>query len=135
MKTEAMVLDRHGGPEVLERRELEIADAGPREVLVRVRSAAVGWVDLLMSSGQYQHLASPPYVPGLESTGEVVAAGAEARRRADCPAADDPFEGLAERLLVLGLLERTPQAGYRLSPAGLPLADHVAKQFLALSTE
>ena len=68
------------------------AALGPREVLVRVRSAAVGWVDLLMSSGQYQHLASPPYVPGLESTGEVVAAGAEAARRA------------GERVIVDGLL-------------------------------
>ena len=47
----------------------------PGEVLVRVVSAAVGWVDLLMSSGQYQHMPSPPYVPGLEGAGEVVATG------------------------------------------------------------
>jgi NADPH2:quinone reductase len=53
----------------------------PRDVVVRVRSAAVGWVDLLMSSGQYQHMASPPYVPGLESTGEVVWVGAEVTSR------------------------------------------------------
>jgi hypothetical protein len=35
----------------------------------------------------------------------------------------------------LGQLERSDRGGYRLSPTGLPLADHVAKQFLALSTE
>jgi NADPH2:quinone reductase len=46
-------------------------------VLVRVRSAAVGWVDLLMASGQYQHVATPPYTPGLESAGEVLAVGDE----------------------------------------------------------
>lgn len=51
----------------------------PNEVLVRMRSAAVGWVDLLMSSGQYQHLAEPPYTPGLEGTGEIVAMGAEVK--------------------------------------------------------
>lgn len=60
---------------------IDAAAIGPREVLVRVRSAAVGWVDLLMSSGQYQHMAEPPYVPGLESTGEVLAIGADVSER------------------------------------------------------
>jgi NADPH2:quinone reductase len=48
----------------------------PHEVIVEVRSAAVGWVDLLMLSGQYQHEARPPYTPGLEYAGEVSWAGA-----------------------------------------------------------
>jgi NADPH2:quinone reductase len=52
---------------------------GPDEVLVGVRSAAVGWVDLIMSSGLYQHLVQPPYTPGLEFAGEVLAVGAEVR--------------------------------------------------------
>ncbi len=46
------------------------------EVVVRVRAASVSWVDLLMTSGQYQHMPSPPYVPGIESAGEVAWAGA-----------------------------------------------------------
>lgn len=50
---------------------------GPREVLIAVRSCAVGWVDLLMMSGQYQHMPDPPYTPGLEFAGEVAALGAE----------------------------------------------------------
>jgi NADPH2:quinone reductase len=54
---------------------------GPRDVIVAVRSAAVGWVDLLMTSGQYQHMPKPPYTPGLESAGEVVWAGSEATAR------------------------------------------------------
>ncbi|MEZ4222837.1 MAG: NADPH:quinone oxidoreductase family protein [Polyangiaceae bacterium] len=48
---------------------------GEHDVVVRVRSAAVGWVDLLMTSGQYQHMPSPPYTPGLEGAGDVVWAG------------------------------------------------------------
>jgi NADPH2:quinone reductase len=84
-----VVKELYESPEEALERSFEVEDApprdaaalGPREVLVRVRSAAVGWVDLLMSSGQYQHLAAPPYVPGLESTGEVLATGAEATRR------------------------------------------------------
>lgn len=50
---------------------------GPHEVLIAVRSCAVGWVDLLMMSGQYQHMPDPPYTPGLEYAGEVAALGSE----------------------------------------------------------
>ena len=50
---------------------------GPREVLVEVRAAAVGWVDLIMASGQYQHVPAPPYTPGLEYGGVVAEVGAD----------------------------------------------------------
>jgi len=52
---------------------------GARDVLVEIRSAQVGWVDLLMTSGQYQHLPKPPYVPGLEYAGVVAWAGADVK--------------------------------------------------------
>ncbi len=55
------------------------ATLSPRDVIVAVKSAAVGWVDLLMTSGQYQHMAKPPYTPGLESSGVVVWRGPEAQ--------------------------------------------------------
>src|SRR5205807_9780888 len=45
----------------------DLSTLAPDDVIVAVKSASVGWVDLLMTSGQYQHLAKPPYVPGLES--------------------------------------------------------------------
>lgn len=56
------------------------ADLGPRDVLLRVRSCAVGWVDLIMTSGQYQHMATPPYTPGLEFAGDVLWVGPEVER-------------------------------------------------------
>lgn len=56
------------------------SDLAPDDVVLRVRSCAVGWVDLLMMSGQYQHMANPPYTPGLEFAGEVVAVGAQVTR-------------------------------------------------------
>jgi len=49
---------------------------GPRDVVVAVKSASVGWVDLLMTSGQYQHMPKPPYCPGLEYAGVVAWKGA-----------------------------------------------------------
>ncbi len=53
------------------------ATLGPRDVIIAIKSAAVGWVDLLMTSGQYQHMPEPPYCPGLEYAGVVAWAGAE----------------------------------------------------------
>src|SRR5688500_11539404 len=53
------------------------AALGAGEAIVAIRSASVGWVDLLMTSGQYQHMPTPPYVPGLEYAGVVAWKGAE----------------------------------------------------------
>ncbi len=65
---------------------------GPREVSIAIRSCAVGWVDLLMMSGQYQHMPDPPYTPGLEYAGEVADVGAEVTRCAvGDPVIVDPF--------------------------------------------
>ncbi|MBS2030843.1 MAG: NADPH:quinone oxidoreductase family protein [Deltaproteobacteria bacterium] len=58
---------------------IDTAALQPGDLVVQVKSAAVGWVDLLMTSGQYQHMPKPPYTPGLECSGEVIWAGAEAR--------------------------------------------------------
>lgn len=46
------------------------------DVVIAVCSAAVGWVDVLMACGQYQHVPELPYTPGLEFAGEVVDVGA-----------------------------------------------------------
>ena len=50
------------------------------EVLIEIKSASVGWVDLLMTSGQYQHMPNPPYCPGLEYSGVVAAVGPDVNR-------------------------------------------------------
>ncbi|HRH00565.1 MAG TPA: NADPH:quinone oxidoreductase family protein [Polyangiaceae bacterium] len=71
-------------PEAIERIALEpmppidLAALSPRDVVVQVKSASVGWVDLIMTSGQYQHLPKPPYTPGLEYAGVIAWLGPEA---------------------------------------------------------
>ncbi len=55
---------------------IEVAPPGPAQVLVRVRSAALNFPDLLMTEGKYQYKPSLPYVVGTEGVGEVVACGA-----------------------------------------------------------
>lgn len=62
--------------ELREQASPPVDELQPTDVVIAVRSAAVGWVDLLMTSGLYQHMASPPYTPGLEYAGEVAWIGA-----------------------------------------------------------
>ena len=67
------------------------AGLGARDVVVEVKSAAVGWVDLIMASGQYQHVPEPPYTPGLEYAGVVAAAGSDAGVAIGARVMVDPF--------------------------------------------
>jgi NADPH2:quinone reductase len=66
--------------DLVEQPALDALSLAPTDVIVAVRSAAVGWVDLLMTSGQYQHMAQAPYTPGLEYSGTVVSIGSEVDR-------------------------------------------------------
>jgi oxygen-independent coproporphyrinogen-3 oxidase len=54
----------------------------------------------------------------------------EARRRAGFASEHDPAQAIALRLVELGLLARDGER-FTLTPRGLPLADHVARQFLS----
>lgn len=69
---------------------LDMPDPGPGQVLVRMRAAALNFADLLMTQGRYQETPPLPFIPGLEGSGEVLAAG--------------PDVGLApgSRVIVLG---------------------------------
>ena len=77
----AVVINRFGGPEVLEIEDVPTPQPGPEEVLVHVRSTALNRADLLQRQGRY---AAPPGVaqniPGLEFAGEVAELGANSQR-------------------------------------------------------
>jgi NADPH2:quinone reductase len=77
------------------------AKLGSGDVIIAIRSASVGWVDLLMTSGQYQHLPKPPYCPGLEYAGEVVWTG---------PGAGDRIK-VGDAVLVDGFLSGPRSVG------------------------
>lgn len=91
-------------------------EPGPAEVLIAVKAAAVGWVDLLMTSGQYQHVPEPPYTPGLEFAGEVVAVGSDVD--ASLVGAEVLADGLLTGPRSLGAHRRYGGfASYALAPA------------------
>ncbi len=67
------------------------AERSPGEVIVEIKSASVGWVDLLMTSGQYQHMPKPPYTPGLEYAGVIAWAGTQSGAKVGAEVLIDPF--------------------------------------------
>jgi NADPH2:quinone reductase len=54
---------------------LETPIPGPGEALVAVRAASVNFPDILMCQGRYQFRPEPPFVPGLDFAGEILAFG------------------------------------------------------------
>lgn len=76
MQTEAMVLDRHGGPEVLERKTIDLGPLGPREVRVRVRAIAMNHMDLWVRRGGPAFKVQYPHRLGCDVSGEIDAIGA-----------------------------------------------------------
>ena len=70
---QAVHVTRHGGPEVLETVTVEDPTPGPGEVLVRVGGVGVNFIDTYLRSGYYP--SHPPYIPGSEGAGTVVAVG------------------------------------------------------------
>ena len=72
----AMVCEAFGGPEVLALRDVpDPPPPSPGEIAVRIRARGVQYVDVLMLAGKYQFRPEPPFIPGGEAAGEVVAVG------------------------------------------------------------
>ncbi|MGH7042943.1 MAG: NADPH:quinone oxidoreductase family protein [Acetobacteraceae bacterium] len=72
----AMVCEAFGGPDVLALRDVpDPPPPGPGEVQLRLRARGVQYVDVLMLAGTYQFRPDPPFIPGSEAAGEVLAVG------------------------------------------------------------
>ena len=68
----ALVIERPGGPEVLQMKEKDDPLPGSGEVRVRVRAVGVNRADVLQRLGRYPSPADVPAdIPGLEFAGEI----------------------------------------------------------------
>ena len=52
-------------------------DIGPRQLRVRVLAAPANFPDVLLCRGEYQVRPDPPFTPGVEACGEVLAVGSQ----------------------------------------------------------
>ncbi|MHA7649950.1 NADPH:quinone oxidoreductase family protein [Mycobacterium sp. ML4] len=71
----AILCNAYGPPEDLVLSEVADPAPAPGQVLVRVHAAAVNFPDVLFIAGKYQVKIPPPFIPGNEIAGEVVAVG------------------------------------------------------------
>jgi NADPH2:quinone reductase len=71
--TDALVVTKHGGGEVLDIQPREIGQPGPGQLLVQVAAAGVNFIDVYQREGIYP--TTPPFVLGSEGAGIVLAAG------------------------------------------------------------
>lgn len=69
----ALLVTRHGGPDVLQVRDVPEPAAGPGQVLVEVGASGINFVDVYFRTGAYP--AQPPFVLGTEGAGTVAALG------------------------------------------------------------
>jgi len=76
----AVEITKPGGPEVLKPTRRPVPEPEPGEVLVRVTAAGVNGPDLMQRKGLYPAPPGASDLPGLEVSGEVVAAGDRVKR-------------------------------------------------------
>src|SRR6266571_2109343 len=74
-----VVGERMGGPEVLAVAEREAPRPGPGEVVVEVAAAGVNYMDIYQREGVGNYRTEPPFVPGAEGAGTVIAVGEDVK--------------------------------------------------------
>jgi NADPH:quinone reductase-like Zn-dependent oxidoreductase len=70
----AVVMDRHGGPEVLRWQRTTAMPPGPGEVRIKHTAIGLNYIDVYTRTGYYP-LVQPPGIPGMEAAGIVLDIG------------------------------------------------------------
>jgi NADPH:quinone reductase-like Zn-dependent oxidoreductase len=98
-----IVVERFGGPEVIEVVEEDRPRPGPREVRVKVLAAGVSFTDAQIRAGTYLGGPKPPFTPGYELVGvvEELGPGCSRLRAGDRVGALTVWGADAERVCVL----------------------------------
>jgi NADPH:quinone reductase-like Zn-dependent oxidoreductase len=98
----AVVITRHGGPEVLQVQERPDPPVGSGEVRIAVKAAGINFADTLARTGLYADAPKVPCVVGYEVAGEVesVGDGVESVKPGDRVLAGTRFNGQAELVTV-----------------------------------
>ncbi len=71
----AILLEQHGGPEVLQYREFPTPEPGPGQVQVQIQAAAMNRLDVWVRNGWPGIRLEYPHIPGADGAGIVSAIG------------------------------------------------------------
>jgi NADPH:quinone reductase len=74
LQAKAIVVARHGGPEVLELRDVSVGPPGFGEARVRQTAVGVNYIDVYCRTG-YFDLVKPPGILGMEAAGVIESVG------------------------------------------------------------
>lgn len=98
----AVVITRHGPPEVLQVQERPDPTPGAGEIVIDVKASGINFADLMARQGLYQAAPKPPCVVGYEVAGTVAAVGPEVTEFAvgDRVMAGTRFNGYVSRALA-----------------------------------
>jgi NADPH2:quinone reductase len=72
---QVVMCEAYGGPESLVVKSVDSPVPGAGEVKVRLRARGVSFTDVLRIAGKYHVKTEPPFIPGGEAAGEIVALG------------------------------------------------------------
>jgi NADPH:quinone reductase-like Zn-dependent oxidoreductase len=98
----AVVITKHGGPEVLKVEERPDPPLGTGEVRIDVRAAGINFADIMARLGLYPDAPDTPCVVGYEVAGEVIETGegVTAWKAGDRVLAGTRFGGYASQVVV-----------------------------------
>src|SRR5687767_14458760 len=98
----AIVIPKHGGPDVLEVQERPDPPVGPGEIRIRVKASGINFADTMARTGLYPDAPKLPCVVGYEVAGEIetVGEGVESFAVGDRVFAGTRFNGNAELVTV-----------------------------------
>jgi NADPH:quinone reductase-like Zn-dependent oxidoreductase len=110
----AVVITKHGGPEVLEVQERPDPPLGPGGVRIAVAASGVNFADVMARVGIYPDAPKPPCVIGYEVAGTILELG-------------EGVEGLSRGQRVMGSTKFDGYASQAVVPAGdvVPLPDEL----------
>jgi NADPH:quinone reductase-like Zn-dependent oxidoreductase len=98
----AVVITKHGGPEVLKVEDQPDPKLGPGQVRIDVKAAGINFADVMARLGLYPDAPKTPCVVGYEVCGEVleVADGVTSAKPGDRVMAGTRFGGYASQVVV-----------------------------------
>lgn len=114
----AFVCQQYGQPSQLQLKQVNLPEPGADEVRVQIVAAGVNYPDLLSIAGEYPIPSKPPFIPGVEGAGVVIACGPDVTHvrvgdRVCCQ--NNVVKGSFAEEIVL------PEAGLAIVPSGINL--------------